>query len=104
MVAASNEVVFLLRSPNPMGLAVDEAITWDLCALFRTTSRRNGRNEMKCTWLLSEPCVFPAKLCGSPTRYKMVKDDDDRLVRKYDHLCPAHRVKAEAQPDEWSEQ
>jgi hypothetical protein len=52
----------------------------------------------KCCWLLSEPCVFPATYCGKKTSYKMVKDDDDNSVRKYNHLCDEHMAEAAKLP------
>lgn len=67
----------------------------------------------KCVWQLDfavyeagKPWPKPgyevngAKYCGKPTKYVMAKDDDGVQYRKYDHLCPEHRVKADAIPDE----
>lgn len=54
---------------------------------------------MKCCWVLRPAEVGkPALYCHKPTKYQMVRDDDERLVRKYHSFCPEHQKALEAQP------
>jgi len=55
-----------------------------------------------CCWILraAEPGV-DAAYCGKPTRYKMVRDDDDNLVREYKHFCDEHQAKVDADTGGW---
>lgn len=48
----------------------------------------------KCCWVLSTK-----EYCNKPTGYRMVKDDDENSVRKYNPFCPVH-AKLAAQDDE----
>lgn len=41
-----------------------------------------------CSWRLGEAPNFVR--CGATVRFKMVRDDDERLVRKYFHFCDEH--------------
>ena len=46
-----------------------------------------------CVWVLAD-----GSLCDKPTKYKIVKDDDENNVRKYDAFCPEHRARIDANP------
>ena len=50
--------------------------------------------------LLRRDAVF----CGKPTSYRMERDDDDNLVRRYLSFCDEHQVIVDAQDkDAWEE-
>jgi len=53
----------------------------------------------RCCWVLSkigEPIVY----CNKKVKYKMVRDDDHNLTRKYDSFCEEHMLKAKEEDDE----
>lgn len=54
-----------------------------------------------CRWVLrpASPGV-DAIYCEKPVKYKMVRDDDQNLVRKYNAFCDEHQKKAQEQKDE----
>ena len=48
-----------------------------------------------CCWVLSPNKVengkfSPAKYCGKPAIYSIVKDDDGNKIRKYSGFCESH--------------
>lgn len=51
-----------------------------------------------CTWVLKTSQEHPPRglYCGAEVRFKIVRDDDGRAVRKYDSLCPEHRAAEDA--------
>lgn len=55
-----------------------------------------------CSWVLvtAKPDRAPV-ICRKPTRWKMVRDDDGNLVRKYEPFCDEHKTAAEAMENEW---
>ena len=53
-----------------------------------------------CCWVHSKPAEFPVKYCGKKVRYKIIKDDDNNDVRRYNAFCDEHQKLADAQPDE----
>lgn len=56
---------------------------------------------MKCCWVLL-PAIGgkDAKYCSEKVGYKMVKDDDDNKVRKYNSFCPKHQAMADKEDSE----
>jgi hypothetical protein len=60
-----------------------------------------------CRWVKSpaRPGVN-AVYCEKPVKFKLVKDDDGRNVRKYNTWCDEHSQKAKEQedtsPDDWA--
>ena len=61
----------------------------------------------KCCYVLTRVDLKagkPATYCNKTiTKYKMVKDDDDRPVREYDSWCPEHMVVIERYERLWTE-
>jgi len=55
------------------------------------------RMKPTCCWVFSKPGEFPVNYCGKPVPYTMVRDDDDRSVRKYQSFCDEHQKAADAQ-------
>lgn len=60
-----------------------------------------------CRWVKSPATPgVNAVFCEKPVHFKMVPDDDDRPVRKYNAFCDEHMQKAEQQeqesPDDWA--
>lgn len=53
-----------------------------------------------CCWIFSKPGELPVHRCGQPVGYRMVRDDDQNLVRQYYPLCPEHAAAAAMQSDE----
>lgn len=56
---------------------------------------------MTCCWVLADKTY-----CNKPTGYRMVRDDDANLVRKYNHFCSEHEEAAKVQAatapsDDW---
>lgn len=52
---------------------------------------------MKCTWINhSDFTKRDTMLCGKRVGWRIVKDDDDNLVRKYNNLCDEHQKQADA--------
>lgn len=54
-------------------------------------SDSNLLKDSECAWVLSALGVHPATHCRRLTTYKMVLDDDERSVRKYDRFCAVHK-------------
>lgn len=57
---------------------------------------------MTCKYVLSPAKAgVSAKYCGKPVKYKMVRDDDWNLVRKYENLCEhcKYRERNSLEPD-----
>lgn len=54
-----------------------------------------------CCWILipNSPGVS-AVYCGEKVSYKMLPDDDNNKVRKYEHFCKKHKERAEKQDEE----
>lgn len=40
-----------------------------------------------CRWVLAD-----GDYCEKPVKYKMVRDDDENLVRYYDSFCTEHQI------------
>lgn len=47
-----------------------------------------------CLYILS---TKPTRLCGDPVRFKIVRDDDYRKVRKYNSFCDKHDLEVRQQ-------
>jgi len=60
----------------------------------------NFQKTKRCSWLLSGVGEFPERRCGAAVRYHMVRDDDDNLVRKYEHFCETHKKRADEEDAE----
>lgn len=51
-----------------------------------------------CRWVLksaSDSILHIADYCGMPVKYKLLKDDDQNVYRKYDTFCDWHKQIAE---------
>jgi hypothetical protein len=54
----------------------------------------------KCTYVLIPATASnAAKYCNAPTKYTIVKDDDNNNVRKYESFCPRHKAIIEKEKD-----
>ena len=53
------------------------------------------------TWTTDkEGKMVPPNYCGKKVGWKMVKDDDENTVRKYNPFCDEHQKIVDAEPDE----
>lgn len=62
------------------------------------------QNKHKCCWVLVPNSKdVSAIYCGKDVKYKIVKDDDENKIRKYEAFCPEHKIAAEKQNEDIDE-
>lgn len=57
--------------------------------------------KSNCRWVKVPGSSWQeAVYCESPVKYRVVRDDDDNRVRRYEAFCPDHMLKAAMLEDE----